>query len=281
MARCGCSGASCSCLVQGEGAVSVSGTGSVSSPYVVSANFNLVAVDTPTIDLSITGDGSPSNPWQLSAATALQLGEISDVDLTGVTTGYVLARQANGTYKFVAPTTAPVGAITLSGTGGLLGDGSGGNPLGIKLAPSSGLTLDATGLKVTGAGSDWTTYTPTWAATTTNPTLGNGTLQGAYSAYGKAIDVSISLITGSTTKRGAGRWTFSLPQAPKSRLMCLSMYLYLPGIANYVGTAKIDSGLIYAMNIATSTASSTISHSTPASMPTGSQLILTGTYEAN
>lgn len=280
MARCGCSGASCSCLVQGVGAVTVTGTGSAASPYQISASLNLGVTDTSTVDLSISGNGSVSTPWTISAVANLDLNALTDVDTAGATTGQVLAKQADGTYKFVAATTAPTGAINLSSTGGLQGDGSAGLPLGLKLAPSSGLTLTASGLAITGAGAAWTSYTPTLQGTTTNPSIGNGSLAGAYSQVGKTVNFSISLITGSTTTRGTGRWTFALPATPNARLQTVPLHLFLPGVGTYVGTAKIDSGVIYSMVIATSTAGSIISHSTPASLPAGSQLVITGVYEA-
>jgi len=57
----------------------------------------------------------------------------------------------------------------------------------------------------------WTTYTPTWTATTTNPTLGNGTLTGHYKQIGKTVFVRVKLSWGSTTTGGSGDWRFSLP----------------------------------------------------------------------
>ena len=57
----------------------------------------------------------------------------------------------------------------------------------------------------------WTTYTPTWTAATTNPTLGNGTLTGAYKQIGKTVFVRVKLSWGSTTTGGSGDWRFSLP----------------------------------------------------------------------
>lgn len=55
------------------------------------------------------------------------------------------------------------------------------------------------------------TFTPTWGADTTNPTLGNGTLTGHYARKGKRMCVSISLTFGSTTAPGSGNWFFQLP----------------------------------------------------------------------
>lgn len=57
----------------------------------------------------------------------------------------------------------------------------------------------------------WPTFTPTWTATTVNPSVGNGTLIGAYSLVGKTCDVHIDLIMGSSTNYGSGNWQFALP----------------------------------------------------------------------
>lgn len=54
-------------------------------------------------------------------------------------------------------------------------------------------------------------YTPTWTATTTNPTLGNGTIYGRWTRLGSIITVSIILTFGSTTNFGAGNYYLGLP----------------------------------------------------------------------
>lgn len=281
MARCGCSGASCSCLVTGSGAVSVTGAGSVSNPYVVSASLNLAVLDSATVDLSLTGDGSVASPWTIAASTNLQLAEITDVVTAGATTGQVLAKQAGGGYAFVAPTTAPTGAINLSSTGGLQGDGSGGNPLAIKLPGSSGLILDATGLRMSGGGA-WTSYTCNLTATTTNPSIGNGTIDAAYSQQGKIVTFAIECTIGSTTTRGVGTWQFSLPVAPRaSRYTAVPSAVTASGIADYVAVGRIQGQQrIERVIIATSTAGQSLSHSVPASLPAGSLILISGTYEA-
>lgn len=60
-------------------------------------------------------------------------------------------------------------------------------------------------------GSAWTTYTPAWTTSGTAPTLGNGTLAGAYVAAGKLVMVRAVLTFGSTTNPGTGGWSLSLP----------------------------------------------------------------------
>lgn len=57
----------------------------------------------------------------------------------------------------------------------------------------------------------WTTYTPTWTATTTDPVLNNGVLTGRYLKIGRTCHVSMILTIGSTTTLGAGAYTFGLP----------------------------------------------------------------------
>lgn len=59
----------------------------------------------------------------------------------------------------------------------------------------------------------WTAYTPTWTGTGSNPSLGNGTIQGRYIRHGKLVHFQIHLIIGSTTTFGSGRWDFTLPIA--------------------------------------------------------------------
>jgi hypothetical protein len=58
---------------------------------------------------------------------------------------------------------------------------------------------------------DWQSYTPTWTAFTTNPTLGNGTISGRYRRVGDSIQGQVTLSSGSTTSYGSGAWYFSLP----------------------------------------------------------------------
>ena len=64
--------------------------------------------------------------------------------------------------------------------------------------------------------SGWQSYTPTWTAGTTNPSIGNGTLAGRYTQIGKTCTVCISFSAGSTTTFGSGNWSFSLPITAKS-----------------------------------------------------------------
>lgn len=63
---------------------------------------------------------------------------------------------------------------------------------------------------------EWDTYTPTWTASSSNPSLGNGTIVGRFTRVGKTVTVSITLTMGSTTTYGTGNWRFSYPVAVRS-----------------------------------------------------------------
>ena len=144
MARCGCSGTTCSCRVIGGGQVVVTGSGSAANPYIVSVESAITVADTGTLDLSITGSGTSGDPYVLSGDVVLSANDLTDVDLSNNTPGYVLALQGDGTLALVPAATASPGAINTGD--GITGDGSAGSPLTIELASGSGLILDSNGL---------------------------------------------------------------------------------------------------------------------------------------
>ena len=76
------------------------------------------------------------------------------------------------------------------------------------------LTTDGSGNPTWGGG--WAAWTPSWTASTTNPTIGDGTLTGRYSRIGNIVIASIYLLFGSTSNAGAGTYYFSLPVAANS-----------------------------------------------------------------
>ena len=67
----------------------------------------------------------------------------------------------------------------------------------------------------------WTSYTPTWGSSGTQPAIGNGTVTGSYAlipnAAAKTCAVSIHVTMGSTTTYGTGNYTLSLPFTPVSK----------------------------------------------------------------
>lgn len=64
---------------------------------------------------------------------------------------------------------------------------------------------------VNGIQSAWTTYTPTWSSSGTQPTLGNGSATGRYMRVGKTLHYVIVVGVGSTSTVGTGSYVWSLP----------------------------------------------------------------------
>lgn len=58
----------------------------------------------------------------------------------------------------------------------------------------------------------WTSYTPSWTASTTNPAIGNGTITGRYQVIGgTTCHFYVKITMGTTTTYGTGYWIVSLP----------------------------------------------------------------------
>jgi hypothetical protein len=269
--------------VKGSGGVSVTGSGSAANPYIVSTELNLQAIDTPTVDMTVSGSGSVADPYLLSAVALLSLDDLTDVNTAGATTGQVLARQSDGSYKLVPPATASAGTIAVGN--GLSGDGSSGAPLAVKLAPSSGLLLDGTGLKVAGAGV-WTAYTPQLTATTTNPSLGNGTATGRYAQIGKLVYFWAQITFGSTTTRGSGSYQVSLPvpqYTPNYNQIVQADIATANSGTEFVSRGRLTGNKVYPLQILSSTSSTDmtwVSSTNPATMPAGAFIRVSGFYEA-
>lgn len=62
----------------------------------------------------------------------------------------------------------------------------------------------------------WTSYTPTWIGSTTNPAIGNGTRSGRWRrpADSDLVHFQILIIMGSTTTYGSGFWSLGFPTSP-------------------------------------------------------------------
>src|SRR5262245_16956689 len=55
MARCGCASQACTCKVQGSSSIEVTGVGTASNPFTVSAiPITLTAQDTSSVDMTVT-----------------------------------------------------------------------------------------------------------------------------------------------------------------------------------------------------------------------------------
>jgi hypothetical protein len=108
----------------------------------------------------------------------------------------------------------------------------------------------ATGLQWAGA---TTSYTPTWTADGTAPSLGNGTLAGNYIRYGNLCQVRIFFQGGSTTTYGTFGWNFSLPFAALGGNTGVpgNVYLEDAAVAGYRAQTYINGNLLYLQTTAT------------------------------
>jgi len=112
-------------------------------------------------------------------------------------------------------TSSIIGNLNVTGSSTFTGSISG-SSLSANSINLSGITLETA----------WTSYNPVWSAQTSSPSLGDGTLTGAYKQIGKTVFVRVKLNWGTTTSGGTGAWMFSLPVAAASAdgiQMCCSM----------------------------------------------------------
>jgi hypothetical protein len=91
----------------------------------------------------------------------------------------------------------------------------------------------------------WTTYSPIWTASTTNPSLGNGTLTGRHMKIGRTVITHINQTMGSTTTYGSGNYNWTIPfQAANAG----ATYV---GSAQLLGTARWGGQTVISPNAST------------------------------
>jgi hypothetical protein len=149
------------------------------------------------------------------------------------------------------------------------------------------LMYDATASAwMTAAYGAWTSFTPTWTAATTNPSLGNGTLTSRWSRVGRTINWSGYFAVGTTSTGGSGAWQMSIP-VPQ-----VSTTVPFVGSANYtnvgdnyyVGICELlpgASNIVFTVKTGTSsTAFGRVTTSIPVTASTNTQISWSLTYEA-
>ncbi|MFF9324049.1 hypothetical protein ACF1AY_04950 [Streptomyces sp. NPDC014776] len=130
----------------------------------------------------------------------------------------------------------------------------------------------------------WTVYTPTWTGTSTNPSIGNGTITGRYMKIGRTVICEMNLVTGSTTTYGAGQYGFSLPAQAAASGVDAEGTARLTAGATYIGQAFIISGGT-SMSAAFPTAATpanagNMTPTAPATLAAGHTMRLSIVYEA-
>ena len=126
----------------------------------------------------------------------------------------------------------------------------------------------------------WTTYTPNWTGSVSNPAIGNGVLTGRYLQIGKVVHFRIDLLTGSTTTFGSGNYAWQMPvtastsvnTAFTARLFDNSASTYLIGVAVPVSTT--------ACALTTHGSTAVATPTVPITWGQDDRLLIAGHYEA-
>lgn len=89
----------------------------------------------------------------------------------------------------------------------------------------------------------WQTYTPAWTASTTNPTLGDGTATGRYVIANQLMHWWAEIVIGSTTTLGSGAYFLGAPAGvtfrtgtPEQRVGCT---VRTAGSVLYEGSGRV------------------------------------------
>lgn len=130
--------------------------------------------------------------------------------------------------------------------------------------------------EITAIRSAWTTYTPTFTANTTNPTLANFTITGRYQQIGKTVTFFIQISCNASTGLGSGNYQFGLPVAARAVGVVLPTgHQELPN-HQYIGRNGGDTDSFALFLTSTESAMT----STSSGMTSGTVLRISGTYEA-
>ena len=157
MAKCGCSGDACGCSLVAGSRITITGTGAAQNPFRISADpMRLQVADSDTISMTLTGEGTVSSPYVMDAEF---IGELNPPDWTP-SEGRSWGAGAQSLADLDAPATVRV-ALTGNVTGVTLpswaSSDSGSITLVITQDGTGGRTLVLTG--VTWAGGTPPTYT--------------------------------------------------------------------------------------------------------------------------
>lgn len=111
------------------------------------------------------------------------------------------------------------------------------------------ITIEATGGGgggETGTEGEWSIYDPVWTVESgTNPTIGNGTKEGAFLHIGRRLYFRVHILFGSTTTAGTGNWRIGLPSGVTSKTghsQLVHAQARELGVRRDIGTAEVLSG---------------------------------------
>jgi hypothetical protein len=133
--------------------------------------------------------------------------------------------------------------------------------------------------------SGWSTYTVNWTAATTDPVLGDGSLNGRFKQIGKTTHVNIKLTAGTTTTFGNGHWRFSLPVSTFNADSAILPTTFLDnGTAWYQGNSWTsydgDTGYVVPVWDKGTTGNAPADSATPFTWTDADSLTISGSYES-
>ncbi len=135
-----------------------------------------------------------------------------------------------------------------------------------------------------GGGSAWSTYTPSWTSSGTNPAIGNGKRVGRFDRVGRTVNVNAKIITGSSTTYGSGTYLIGLPVPALTDddgqvLMCEVRDVSTGEI--YQGHARITDPTTASLRVqGTAEDMNVVTQGVPVTFGAGDIIRIFGTYEA-
>jgi hypothetical protein len=119
-------------------------------------------------------------------------------------------------------------------------------------------------------------FATAWTGSTVNPAIGNGNIYCEYDNINQFINFRMALTFGSTTTRGTGEWSFSLPRRCSVATPAVGTWTgYLFGVGRFSGYVVLSgSGAINTISLLAADGATVIGSASPASIPSGSVIIV-------
>lgn len=124
-------------------------------------------------------------------------------------------------------------------------------------------------------------YDVEWTGASSNPAIGDGTLDGRYAVIGNHVDVWIRLNCGGTTTYGSGVWYFSLPFIPATFGSQIGSCLIADASTNYrIGVALTVADGTNRIQVIVDSATAAVSSSVPMTWVSTDALYISMSYLA-
>lgn len=127
----------------------------------------------------------------------------------------------------------------------------------------------------------WVDYAAVWTGVSSNPAIGNGTIDASYHRVGKTVSFLIKVTMGSSTTYGSGQWRITLPFPAAITRWRVPVDLLAAGSA-YAGTAVASTTTYLGLNVPPLTggnADRAVTSAVPATWVSGDSFTVAGTYE--